>query len=1172
MKATFVRLAAAGTLALLGSFGLPPDTHAQVDTGTILGVVTDSSGSVLPGATVTILHEGTSLSLTTVTREDGSYVFTPVRTGSYQIEVEFPGFKKTRRSIELKIQQQAAVDVAMSPGDVKETVEVRGGAPLLQTQSGSVGETVSAQTAVNLPLNGRDFTYLARLTAGVTHAQPGARAPGQFAANGARPAQNSYLLDGIDNNTSNVDFLSGVAFVVQPPVDAISEFKVLTNSFSAEYGRAGGAVLNASVKSGTNAFRGSAWEFYRNEKLDAADYFANATGQAKAKLRQNQYGGSGGGPVIKNKAFWFGTYEGTRSDQGRLWTTTVPTAAERSSGFTDLSDLIAGQSGTRGPDALGRAFALGTIFDPATTRSVIAGQMDPVTGRVATASGFVRDPFAGNRIPAGRLNSNAVKLLNLYPEPNLPGLFNNYVVTRLNETDTDALHGRVDYNLTGRHRLFGRYSITDSTRLRPGPFEGFADGGFFGEGIETVRTHGAAASYTHMFSSSLINEARVGISREHTNRIPPFADDTSDIPGQFGIQGIPQVAGNGGLPPINISGLHRLGAVTWLVSERFSNSTQFTNNLTKLYKSHVFKGGVELQHVDFPWTAPPFSRGDFSFNGAYTSMPLNGDGSTGRAQLLLSPISSLVPNGVDRLGGADFVQASPFGGVDNFKNYYAAYGQDDWRITRNLTVNLGLRWEHFSLVGEKNWAQSNFIPGPPGAGARYVIPARRRDDPVLSPGFVEALALDGIDLVYSDEFGSGLGRAQHNLAPRIGAAYQPHPRVVVRGGYGIYYGAFENRGGFPNLGYNYPFQFDFAFRPANDSSPVFYPDGSTATLERGLLGVPLDARFVSGAGLNLRAIEFDYKTPRLQSYNAMLQYELTPNDSLEIGYVGSRGSHIETFIGTNHVTQLLPPGVNPQLHVPFPQFARGSSYASTVGVSRYHSLQTKFTHRLSKGLEFLAAYTLSESTTNAGDLLSGGGAGGLRAPAIPGFGIERDIGLAAFHVKHAFVYSGTYELPFTGRFLGGWSTNWILTLYSGQPQTIGCTVATAAGVGCYALLVPGEDPYGGRHDVSQFYNPAVFANPPAATTIGQTDFSPLGGNRTQVTGPALRQLDFSVIKRIDFAAGTRMELRAEAFNLTNTPSFSLPGSLNFNDTLNFARITSTRNSARQVQLGVKFYW
>jgi hypothetical protein len=175
-------------------------------------------------------------------------------------------------------------------------------------------------------------------------------------------------------------------------------------------------------------------------------------------------------------------------------------------------------------------------------------------------------------------------------------------------------------------------------------------------------------------------------------------------------------------------------------------------------------------------------------------------------------------------------------------------------------------------------------------------------------------------------------------------------------------------------------------------------------------------------------------------------------------------------------------------------------------------------------------------------------------------------------VKHAFVYSGTYELPFKGPYLGGWSTNWILTLYSGQPQTIGCTVATAAGVGCYALLVPGEDPYGGRHDVSQFYNPAAFANPAAATTIGQTDFAPLGGNRTQVTGPPLRQLDFSVIKRIDFAAGTRMELRAEAFNLTNTPSFSLPGSLNFNDTLNFARITSTRNSARQVQLGVKFYW
>lgn len=1159
-------------LVLAGVASVPVPAGAQVDTGSILGIVRDASASVLPGATVTIVQQETSFSLTTVTGQDGSYVFTPVRSGTYRIEVEFPGFKTAQRTIELRLQQQAEVNFTLDPGDVAETVDVTAGTPLLQTQSGSVGETVTARTAVNLPLNGRDFTYLARLTSGVTHAQPGARAAGQFAANGARPAQNSYLLDGIDNNTSNVDFLNGTAYVVSPPVDAISEFKVLTNSFSAEYGRAGGAVLNASMKSGTNTFHGSGWEFHRNDALDANEFFANATDQAKADFLQNQYGATAGGPIIANKLFWFGSYEGTNTRQGRLWTTSVPTAAERASGFTDFSDLISGQDGTRGPDSLGRTFPLGTLFDPATTREVTTGQIDPVTGRTAVASGFVRDPFRANRIPQDRLNPNAIRLLEQYPEPNQPGPFDNYVTTRQNESDTHAIHGRVDFNISERNRLFGRYSLTDADRVRPGPFEGYADGGAFGEGLETQRTHGAAVSYTHMFSPNLINETRVGVSREHTYRVPPFGDDTSDIPAQFGIPGVPQVPGNGGLPPINIGGLHRLGAVTWLVSERFSNTTQLTNNLTKVYKSHTFKGGIELQHVEFPWTAPPTARGEFSFGGAYTSMPNQNDGSTGRAQLLLTPSTSLVPNGVDFVGGANDVNASPFGSIDNFRNYFAAYAQDDWRIFSSLTLNFGLRWEHFSLVGEEHWAQANFVPGTPGAGARYIVPERRRDDPQLSPEFIDALAVDGIELVYSDEFGSGIGQMQQNFAPRVGFAYQPTSKMVIRGGYGIYYAAFENRGGFPNLGYNYPFQYDFNFQAANDVTPLRYPDGSQATLERGLLSVPLDPRFVSGEGLNLRGIEFDYKTPYLQGFNLTAQYELTDHDSVEVGYVGSLGRHIETFSGTNHVTEILPPGVDPQEHVPFPHFARGSSYATTNGTSSYHSLQTKFTHRLSKGLEFLAAYTLSEAKTNAGDLLSGGGVGGLRAPDLPGFGIQADTGLAPFHIRHAFTFSGIYELPFQGPIFGGWSANWVVALYSGPPQTIGCTVATTAGLGCYALLVPGEDPYEGSHDVSQFYNPDAFADPPVATEIGQADYAPLGGGRTQVTGPPFQQFDFSVAKRVSLTAGTHLELRVEAFNLTNTPSFNLPGSLNFSNRANFARITSTRNSARQIQIGMKLYW
>jgi len=317
-------------------------------------------------------------------------------------------------------------------------------------------------------------------------------------------------------------------------------------------------------------------------------------------------------------------------------------------------------------------------------------------------------------------------------------------------------------------------------------------------------------------------------------------------------------------------------------------------------------------------------------------------------------------------------------------------------------------------------------------------------------------------------------------------------------------------------------------------------------------------------------VEFDYKTPRYHNYNVTLQSEIIPGHSIEIGYVGTRGRNLETFTGMNNVTRLLPPGTNPQQHVTWPNLARGSLLVRTVGVSDYDSLQMKFQRRLHSGLGFLVSYTLSDSTTNAGDSLSGGGVGGLRAPDVVGWDLKNDIGKSGFYTKHALVFSGTYDLPGSGAILGGWRANWVASIYSGQAQTIGCSITTGAGTNCYALLV--GDPYAGSHDVNQFYNPAAFANPAPVTTIGQQDFSPLGGSRSQVTGPPLRQLDFGVAKQFRIAGQRQFEIRAEAFNLTNTPSFNLPGSPNFLDAKNFASITSMRNAPRQFQLGAKVYW
>jgi hypothetical protein len=392
---------------------------------------------------------------------------------------------------------------------------------------------------------------------------------------------------------------------------------------------------------------------------------------------------------------------------------------------------------------------------------------------------------------------------------------------------------------------------------------------------------------------------------------------------------------------------------------------------------------------------------------------------------------------------------------------------------------------------------------------------------------------------------------------------------VLRSGYGLFYGAFENRGGNPSLGYNYPFQFTLQFLAPDAVQPNRLPDQSLVDLTA-RQRIVLDPVNVNANGLTLRGVEFDYKTPKYHNYNVTLQSELGTNHSVEVGYVGTRGRNLETFTGMNNVQRLLPPGTNMTPHLAFPSFARSSLLVRTVGVSSYDSLQTKFQRRWHQGLAFLLSYTLSEAKTNAGDSLSGGGVGGLRGPDLIGRDLKEDIGLSGFHTRHALVFSGNYDLPGKGILLGGWRANWVVSIYSGQAQTVNCAITTGAGTGCYALLV--GDPYEGAGTVENFYNAAAFATPDLVKTIGQTDLSPLGGKRSQVTGPPLRQLDFGLAKQFNVFGSRRMEFRVETFNLTNTPSFNLPGSLDYRDSRNFSSITSMRNTPRQMQLGLKFYW
>ncbi len=1195
---------------LLLAFGCSWQAYGQVDTGSIQGVVKDQSGAVIPGAQVTLTNQGTGFSLKTTTSNAGSYIFTPIKIGAYTVTVEKTGFQRATNShVTVNVQQQVVVDFTLVPGMVTQTVTVSAAPPLLQTQNASVGQVVGSRQINNLPLNGRNYTFLAQLVAGVSIANQDGRGlaqSGSFSANGTRPAQNNYLLDGIDNNSNQVDFLGGTNYVALPPVDAIQEFKVQTADYSAEFGRGAGAVLNATIKSGQNQFHGDAWEFLRNSGLDAANFFENAGNLPKGEYRQNQFGFTLGGPIEiphiyngKDKTFFFVDYQGTRIRQATPFVENVPTALERSSGFTDFSELIKDQSGTR-TDLLGRTFPLGTIFDPATTRAVTAGQVDPVTGLTATQSGFVRDPFyagnlvgmidfttpgviaALNHLPANRLDLNAIKLLNVYPNPTAAGIFSNYSANPAIRNSVDQSDIRIDHNFSDHDQIFGRVSFSINPEFTPAPFQGVADGGGFNAGYQENPTLNTVLSETHSFSPTVINEARIGVDRQGTSRVQPNAN-TFGIPAQFGIQGVPQVPNNGGLPEISISGLSGIGASNFLPTFEPNQTTQATENLTKVYGGHTFKGGFEFQHIKQQFFQPAWSRGHFSFDGTYTEVPNAGGGNTGMAQVLLTPMPSQVPNGFDNLGGADTVFASNIPNIDLGRNYWAGYFQDDWKVSPKLTLDLGLRYEYFD-PGEENFNHfAAFRNGAPGQ-AQFILPAARCNEPILSSSFLAALAKDGIQKVCSSR-ASLIEAERTNFGPRAGLAYRLTSKLVLRTGYGLFYGPPEQ----PNIhaAQNYPFDIEQGFFAPDAAHSITYPTGVFASLENGMTGIPLNPLDISGVGIPLQGDQFHWLTPYTESYNVTLQYAVTPNQTVTLGYVGNQSHHLTTQPESNLVQFIAPPSLNPQNFVPFPDFQRSATYSATEGNSYYHSIQGSFERRFSNGLNFLADYTYSKCRTDARTLLTGD-IGGYRAAGVPGFGIQKDYSLCDFDVPQILHFSGGYVLPIgnghrllgnssglLNQALGGWSVHWILALQDGEPFTVGCPIATTAGLGCNALLVPGQNVYACPHDVNQWMNPKAFANPAPATTISQTNFAPLGGAFTQLHGPGFHRFDFSLFKEFHTSESTRLEFRTEVFNVTNTPQFALPSFTDFTNVSSFGRITSVRDGAndpREIQFALKFYF
>jgi hypothetical protein len=1187
------------------SLFLPAMALCQVDTGSISGTVRDTSGSVIPGVNVTLTNQGTGQSLSTTSKSAGEYTFSPVKIGRYSVSAEMTGFEKIQQNnVTVDVQQKVQVDLLMTLGKTSETVTVDAAPPALQTQDASVGQVIGQQAINDLPLNGRNYTFLAQLAAGVNQGQQDTRglgSSGSFSANGLRPAQNNYLLDGIDNNSNLVDFLNGTNYAIRPPVDAIQEFKVATNDYSADTGRSAGAVLNATIKSGTNQFHGAAWEFFRNDALDAANYFENANGLPKGRFQQNQFGATLGGPIIHNKTFFFVDYEGTRANQAIPYTSTVPTATEVSSGFTNFSELL-GQGGTV-TDILGRSFALGQIFDPSTTRAISCGVPDPVSGITApcpsgtsTGSniGYAREIFAGNILPAARLEANSIALAKLYPAANNTGLFNNYGSNPISTNTVDQTDVRVDHAFSTKDNIFGRFSYVDNPEFIPGPFGGIADGGSFSSGNQQATTYSAALGETHLFSPTLVNEVRLGYNRLSVSRLQPNAN-TPGIPAQYGIPGVATGNSNGGLGAMSPTGLSTLGSNGYLPSIELSTNTQISDNVTRTMGRETFKAGFQWQRLGFAILQPPNGRGSWSFTGLYTEVPTTTGGNTGLAQMLLTPIAGTVAGAADDVGGADSINVSNVANTSMKHNYLAGYFQDDIKVNQKLTLNLGLRYEYFGQLIAKYGAQSNFLPGGGANGASEFLIAQAGCNTPLSPDFRAAAALDNINIACSSQPGLGVSQ-KGNFAPRVGFAYQFMPKLVVRGGYGMFYGGFENS--VVETYVDFPFQFNLNYPYMTPNAPITFSNGSIGTLTTGLTAIPLNSAQVEPGGVGFLGEDYHLKTPNTQGYNLTLQYQLANNDTIQVGYIGNTVHHLGSYTNPNTPREILPPGLNSFAYSPYPDFS-GMTVTRFATNSHYNGLQTNYEHRFSQGLYALANFTWASCLTDAVDVLNNTALTGFRAAYLPGFGLHGDFGRCEFDTNKVLHVSGTYELP-VGRdrqflnhqgkvmdaILGGWGTNAILTLQDGQPGTVPCPITTTSGFGCNADKVAGQNPDSGPHNVNQWLNPAAFTNPPVATTIGQSDYSPLGGGPSNFRGPGFHRVDFSLFKQFPVTERVRIEFRSEFFNLANHPNFSLPGfsgngvtaapgSLNFLNSTNFGKITSVRdgqNDQREIQFALKVYY
>ncbi len=1124
---------------------------AQKDTGAIVGRVTDPSGAVVAGAAIRVTNLDTNFAVDARSDAAGEYTVNPVRVGRYRVAVTSAGFKTaTAGPLAVDIQERARVDVMLVPGEVRESIEVTTTAPLLETDTSERGQVISSRSIVGLPLNGRNPVQLAQLTAGVTVSEPGARDEGGFgfSANGARSLQNNFQLDGIDNNSNLPDLLNETNYVVMPSVDALQEFKVQTDSYGAEFGRANGAIVNATLRSGTNQFHGVVYEFLRNDKLDARNFFD----AQRPPYKQNQFGGTLGGRIIRDKLFFFGDYEGLRIRQGQTQTALVPTQTHRAGDFSDLLDLTA-PTGVN--DCNGQPTYAGEIFD---TRAAMASPSSP-TGFCGVPFGYQANGAPSNMIPASRQDPLGAKLANLFPLPNATGLGYNYLSNPVLAQDRNQGDVRIDQVISPKDTAFYRFSMSRQPAKIPSTFPGLADGGGFFSGNEQNNGYSAALSEIHIFSPTLVNELRLGYNRLHSSRFQ--FNSATDVSGAIGFPGVPYSAGtnNGGLPQLTFSDVATLGSPTYLPSNEIQNTYSGTDTFTYIRGNQTFKFGGEIRPEEFTIFQPAAPRGTLGFGTSSTdNAGAPGTGGSGLASLLT--------------GQTDGGSINNLHNIDYLRHNYSGFAQDDWRVNSRLTLNLGIRYEYYSPIREKYDAQANFNP------ITGVLDIPKGSNVQLTPIFAALLPVNhnaSASLIHPD---------YNNFAPRIGFAYQAMPKLVVRSGFGIFYGGSES-GPYsnPSPGFNPPYFVGQSFS-APCSLPATNPAGqdcSVPGLRNLSAGFPLTA-LTDPNTPTLFSLDPNMRTPYVLQWHLTTQYQASRDTLFEVAYVGSKGTKLYTFFNLNQATPTSDPSALTAPRRKFPFIDSSISYLNSAGNSEYDALQTKFQHRFGNGISVLVNYTYSHALGNASNAnLGAQNNDGFRWVNHP----EWEHGNLDFDVRHRFVASYLWELPFgkgqrfagtatglTNAVIGGWELSGIVVLSSGTWYTV------TDGNGNFANsdgqqrpdAVAGQNPNGKPCVAGTFFNTCAFMDPALGSTgnVGQNT----------IQGPGLKNADASLLKTFPVGESRRFEFRSEFFNVANHANFlfAKAGPQNSNNstvfgTPSFGYLTAAR-LPREIQFGLKFYY